>query len=66
MIGSEQEPGIMVRVMDDLFKMTISKGRSKEGVQYEKKYFSLGKYSAIENSFMNEVSEISKNHKIIL
>jgi len=43
-----------------------NKEGSKEGGQYEKKYFSLGKYSTIENSFMNEVSEISKNHKIIL
>jgi peptidoglycan/LPS O-acetylase OafA/YrhL len=37
-----------------------------EGGQYEKKYVSVGKYYTIENSFKNELSEISKNHKIIL
>ncbi len=37
-----------------------------EGGQYEKKYVSVGKYYTIEDSFKNELSEISKNHKIIL
>jgi peptidoglycan/LPS O-acetylase OafA/YrhL len=37
-----------------------------EGGQYAKKYVSVGKYYTIENSFKNEVLEISKNHKIIL
>ena len=37
-----------------------------EGGQFVNKYVSVGKYYTIENSFKNELSEISKKHKIIL
>jgi len=37
-----------------------------EGKEWENKYVSVGKYENIQASFQNEISELSKNHKIIL
>ena len=37
-----------------------------EGKEWENKYVSVGKYKNIQSSFKNEISELSKNHKIIL
>jgi hypothetical protein len=37
-----------------------------EGKELTDKYFSVGKYETIQASFQNEISELSKNNKIIL
>jgi len=37
-----------------------------EGKEWESKYISVGRYETIQTSFQNEISELSKNHKIIL
>jgi peptidoglycan/LPS O-acetylase OafA/YrhL len=37
-----------------------------EGNEWNYKYVSLGKYETIQTSFKNEISKLSKNHKIIL
>jgi hypothetical protein len=37
-----------------------------EAKEFEYKYVSVGKYENIQTSFKNEISELSKNHKIIL
>jgi peptidoglycan/LPS O-acetylase OafA/YrhL len=37
-----------------------------EGKKYEEKFFSLGKYVTIQDSFKNELLEISKHNRIIL
>jgi hypothetical protein len=37
-----------------------------EGLEFERKYISSGKYDTIQNSFKREILEFSKNNKIIL
>ena len=37
-----------------------------EGKEWDKKYVSVGRYETIQASFKNEISKLSKNHKIIL
>jgi len=37
-----------------------------EGKEWDDKYVSVGRYNNIQISFQNEISELSKNHKIIL
>ncbi len=37
-----------------------------EGKEWDNKYVSVGRYNNIQISFQNEISELSKNHKIIL
>ena len=37
-----------------------------EGKEWGKKYVSVGRYENIQISFQNEITELSKNHKIIL
>ena len=44
----------------------VNQERGIEEVKWEQKYISVGKYKTIQDSFKNEVLELSKNNKIIL
>jgi len=56
MIGSEQEPGIMVRVMEDLFVHSHKEG-SKHGVQYKVTVSFLEVYNENIRDLLSDVEE---------
>lgn len=56
MIGSEQEPGIMVRVMEDLFVHSRKEG-SKQGVQYKVTVSFLEVYNENIRDLLSDVEE---------
>ena len=56
MIGSQAEPGIMVRVMDDLYKYSIKQGKEK-GVQYKVSVSFLEVYNENIRDLLSTVEE---------
>ena len=56
MIGSESEPGIMVRVMDDLFRASAKEGKA-QGVQYKMTVSFLEVYNENIRDLLSETEE---------